>query len=57
MSDERMTAELLMGHPVAEPAFLDRLEARTGQRWSQRPVGRPRKAPHEVLEYVLTPLF
>lgn len=43
VDDVRLTDDLLMGHPIAEQAFLDRLAARTGQQWIQRSVGRPRK--------------
>ena len=43
--DEVRLAEALdRGHPVAEDAFLGRLEARTGKTWLKRPVGRPPKA-------------
>ena len=42
--DEVRLAEALdRGHPVAEDAFLGRLEARTGKTWLKRPVGRPPK--------------
>ena len=43
ISDADLASELVLGHPVAEPGFLDRLEAGTGRQWSARPVGRPRK--------------
>jgi putative transposase len=43
--DEAAISEALTrGHPVAEPAFLDRLEAQTGRQWLVRPVGRPRRS-------------
>lgn len=45
VSDANLTEDLLMGHPIAESAFLAHLEARTGQQWARRRVGRPRKVP------------
>ncbi|MBA3477383.1 MAG: transposase [Lautropia sp.] len=42
--DEGILAEALKrGHALAEPGFLDRLEADTGRPWVRRPVGRPRR--------------
>jgi putative transposase len=43
VDDAKLTEALLMGHPVAEAGFLERLEGTTGRNWAQRPVGRPRK--------------
>lgn len=44
VSDEVLTAALLLGHPVADSEFLEALEARTGLALAPKPVGRPRKA-------------
>jgi putative transposase len=42
--DEELTHRLLLGHPVADAAFLEDLEMRSGRALVPRPVGRPRKA-------------
>ena len=43
VSDALLTAQLLLGHPLADPVFLDHLEVRTGRQWAARAVGRPKK--------------
>lgn len=45
VADAELTNCLLLGHPFADPDFLEALEVRTGQDLAPRRVGRPRKAP------------
>lgn len=43
VDEARLADTLDKGHPLAEEAFLGRLEAQTGKPWVKRPVGRPPK--------------
>jgi putative transposase len=43
VDEARLEEALDRGHPVAEEAFLGKLEVQTGRPWLRRPVGRPRK--------------
>jgi putative transposase len=45
LDEDQLAEALLKGHPLAESAFLDKLETTTGRQWVKRRVGRPRKLP------------